>query len=845
MFENHKKNQTTALVAAAVAMAISAAARAADPQPVSVLDEVIVTGTRATGVALSESPTPVQLVSAEALQATGKSDLMGALAATIPSFQAQAYGADMANQTLQARLRGLSPNHALVLVDGKRRHTTSNLSVLGGAFTGGAGVDLNFIPVAAIDHIEVLTDGAAATYGTDAIAGVINIITKKGDSGGSINTTYGGYMDGGGETVDVSANAGFAPAEGAYFNVTAGIQKHDHSDRGAPDVRVWDYDTNEPRAGLTYPDTNVSSMKDFPNINHIFGDAKSQLKLISVATGFNFSEAAEVYFFGTYGLKTVSSFENVRLPFKAVYDPDGSGGAAPTYLYPFGFQPKEAGDEKDHQFTLGLSGEVLGGVTYDLSTSLGQDTMRVETIDAVNVDLYADTGASPTSFYDGTFISRQWTTSLDLSKEFDVGIPLTVAGGAEYREEMYQIAPGDPYSYYKVGAASFPGYKPSSIIGPEHERYQKGIYLNLVLKPLEAWTIDIAGRYEDYSDFGNKTIGKFTSRYDITDGFAVRGTYSTGFRAPTLAEEYYSATEVGPTSTSGLVAPNSPTAIGIIGHGLLPETSKQFSAGIVLKPMPNFLATLDGYQIKLKNRIAKSSALTGWNGQLVSQDVINIVQSVATIDPAAYSPSGFVGFTFFTNGVDTTTKGLDLVLSYKSDYDWGGVTWTAGATYTDTNVTKTATAPALFFNPAYPQYNASLFDPGSVSTFEDFSPKFVLNLGATAKLGSFDIALREIIYGPVKELNYAFYADGNDYWSKEKTTPITNLDVTYHATQGLAFSVGASNLFNKYPAKQNADMLALMNSDTNQDYSSVAKYINSSPFGINGGYYYGKVSFSF
>ncbi len=164
----------------------------------------------------------------------------------------------------------------------------------------------------------------------------------------------------------------------------------------------------------------------------------------------------------------------------------------------------------------------------------------------------------------------------------------------------------------------------------------------------------------------------------------VRGTYSTGFRAPTLAEEYYSATEVGPTSTSGLVAPNSPTAIGIIGHGLLPETSKQFSAGIVLKPMPNFLATLDGYQIKLKNRIAKSSALTGWNGQLVSQDVINIVQSVATIDPAAYSPSGFVGFTFFTNGVDTTTKGLDLVLSYKSDYDWGGVTWTAGATYTDT-----------------------------------------------------------------------------------------------------------------------------------------------------------------
>ncbi len=217
MFENHKKNQTTALVAAAVAMAISAAARAADPPPVSVLDEVIVTGTRATGVALSESPTPVQLVSAEALQATGKSDLMGAWRPRFLHFRRRLTVPTWPTRTLQARLRGLSPNHALVLVDGKRRHTTSNLSVLGGAFTGGAGVDLNFIPVAAIDHIEVLTDGAAATYGTDAIAGVINIITKKGDSGGSINTTYGGYMDGGGETVDVSAIAGFAPAEGCLF----------------------------------------------------------------------------------------------------------------------------------------------------------------------------------------------------------------------------------------------------------------------------------------------------------------------------------------------------------------------------------------------------------------------------------------------------------------------------------------------------------------------------------------------------------------------------------------------------------------------------------------------------
>ncbi len=228
------------MVAAAVALAIAASSvQAAEPEKESTLEEVIVTGTRATGVALSESATPVQLVSEEVLATSGKSDLMGTLAQVVPSFQAQSFGGDMANQTLQAKLRGLSPNHALVLIDGKRRHTTANLSVGSGAYQGGAGVDLNFIPVGAIDHVEVLTDGAAATYGTDAIAGVINIITKKDSAGGALSLRSGTYYDQGGQTLGASGNIGFEPATGAYLNLTVEARRKEATDRGGPDYRVF------------------------------------------------------------------------------------------------------------------------------------------------------------------------------------------------------------------------------------------------------------------------------------------------------------------------------------------------------------------------------------------------------------------------------------------------------------------------------------------------------------------------------------------------------------------------------------------------------------------------------
>ena len=242
------------------------------------LDEVIVTGSRQAGLKASDSPAPIQIVSADALQtATGSGQLMDTLAQLVPSLTVQAFGFDMGGQTLLARLRGVSPNHVLVLINGKRRHTTANLAVDSGPYQGGAGVDLNFIPVDAIDHIEVLTDGAAAQYGSDAIAGVINIILKKNSSGGVASGLYVQYgNNGGGKTEDVSGNAGFEPVEGGYFSLTGDFRNHGHSNVGEIDERVVNPDNFK-----TYPNSNLPNVPGWPYLNKISGDGWQQLKMMA------------------------------------------------------------------------------------------------------------------------------------------------------------------------------------------------------------------------------------------------------------------------------------------------------------------------------------------------------------------------------------------------------------------------------------------------------------------------------------------------------------------------------------------------------------------------------------
>jgi iron complex outermembrane receptor protein len=871
----------SALCASASVIISAPAVWAADEAaaPSDVLDQVIVTGTRQKGIVAAESAAPIQIIAGDTLQATGKSTLIDALAQLVPSFQAQAFGNDMANQTLQARLRGLSPNHVLVLVDGKRRHTTASLAIDGGsAYSGGAGVDLNFIPMAAVDHIEVLTEGAAAQYGSDAIAGVINIILKKNNSGGTVDATYGRNFDGGGNTSKVEGNAGFAPTENSFFNLTGQVSNHGHTDRGNPDPRTNPaYWTDPTSSNYGYPNTNIPLIPNYPYVNYIQGDAETHFKLVAFNAGVTLPGDIEFYTNGTYGNKEAQSFENWRQPGKIVYDPataaaaaaaiglspPPTGAGAPTivtYPFPFGFNPQEESKEDDFQLVAGLKGSIAG-FNWDFAEAYGEDHLKVYTIDSSNVSLYAATGSAPSNYYDGKFISTQSTTTLDISKDVDLGLagPLTVAAGAEHRRETWVLGAGDLDSYIGAGAASFPGYSP--VIATNAARHSDAGYVDFAATPITGLKLDAAGRYEAYSDFGDATVGKFTARYDFNPQIALRGTVSSGFRAPTLAEEHYTNVNVGPTTAFVQLAPDGPgTGLLGLGGGLKPERSTNLSFGVVFRPLDNLTATIDAYQIVVTNRIVASGNINGQTsnsplpGATPYPGAANVTAAIAesglSIDPGVLA-NGTTGINLFANGIDTRTRGVDFTLASPQDFDFGHIDFTIGGSFNYTVATKVAGGtPEIGGQP--------LFDAEAVTALTSQSPRITVNFGAHYTVSNYFVDLHEIIYGKSSSCDNpdsdtsakpygtpcATYAGGLYYYTdKIGTVGITNLELGTNLTDRLTLAIGANNLFDRYPNQINPANIAVETAGF--DNAAVAKYTPFSPFGIDGGYYYARVHFKF
>ncbi|GAB3408921.1 TonB-dependent receptor [Massilia agilis] len=773
---------------------------------------VIVTGTRATGLKVENSASPVQVLDSTSLSRAGQPDLMQALSQNLPSLNAQAFGSDMAAMTLSARLRGLSPNNTLVLINGKRRHGTSNLSVLGGPYQGGAAADLNYIPIAAIDHVEVLQDGAAAQYGTDAIAGVVNIILKSNYQGGTASMNGGGYMDEGGHTGDASANMGLTPFEGAFLSLTAESKFHGFSNRGGIDPRVTD-----PATLAAQPQLKNNSL--YPNLNRISGDAQYRQHVFAANFGADISNDASVYSFATYGEKKARAFENYRMPSRI------------PKVYPNGFSPLETFNEQDYALTVGAKFKALGW-SFDLSSTYGKDVSKIGVASSANVSLFNDTGFTPTEFRAGEFHASQLTNNLDLSREFDVGMasPLNVAAGLEQRRDTYEIVAGDAASRYKEGSQSFPGF--SLTDAGSHSRTGKAGYVDISGKPVTDLTVDLAARYEHFSDFGNAKVGKLTTRYDFSPAVGVRATYSNGFRAPTLAEEYYSATNVSPRSAFVQLPPNSAGAKLVGVNGLKPEASTNISAGIVLHPTANLAITLDAYQISIRDRIVGSGALYGSGGAINSPAVIKaIIANGNVLDPTVVQ----TGINIFSNAVNTRSRGLEFVATLNSSYgEWGKVDWSAAANYNKVEVTKINQAPAQL----QPQ---TLLDPSAIADIETASPRMRLNLGALWKLGKWTMNLREAFYGRSESLDSS---DGAVWYKNEvKPTWITDLELAYSPSKTWTFAVGANNLFNTYPNQVNATLLAERRA--NLDNGAVTLYPSFSPFGINGGYYYARASMKF
>ena len=822
------------LSAASTAHAAEDAAAAVDATPVA--EELIVTGTRTTGVKAGDSAAPIVVVGSDTLKRVGQPDLVQALAQNMPSIQAQTSGGNEEAFNLALKLRGLSPNQTLILIDGKRRHGTSILAVSGGPYGGGAAPDLAYIPVASIDHIEVLQDGAAAQYGTDAIAGVINIILKKNPQGGSLSYTGGQYFDGGGLTSDIAGTVGLAPTDKSFLDLSFESKFKGTSFRGDIDPRGLNTGVaGNVSANILNKYPTLAQNPDYPYINRIEGDGQLQLSTFTYNGGYDLTPDVQLYSFGSVGVKDGRHIQNVRLPNVDI----GPAGQIP---YPQGFSPTIQFRETDFAATVGAKGAVKD-TTWDLSTTYGRNDAGVFVTGSSNASLYSIAGISPQEFHDGDLAASQWDTTLDLTHPFKVGLagPLVLAGGGEYRIDSYQIKAGDPASYYGTGAQSYFGYAPSN--AGYHQRSTYAFYADAALTPIKPLKLDAAVRYEDYSDFGNTTVAKLTGRYDFDDAFAVRATGSTGFRAPTLAEEFYSGINVSPTSVSGEFAPNSSGAAFLGVSGLKPEKSTNYSVGVVTHLLPGLTTTLDAYSIKITDRIVQSGTFYGYNANKNVVTSPSILQALAAngvaIDPAIFTlPSGSVGVQTFVNGADTQTYGVDFLATLPVSYGpWGHVDYSLSANYNDTQVTRVLPPPSNVSS------KVTLLDRAAISSIEDSTPKWRATFGAYWSLGKFGLNLRESIYGS----SFVYIQDpiaANYDQIKVNRAFITDLEASYEIVRGVKVSLGANNLLNVYPTKDPAVYRTALFNTNSQGYAS-SVYPGNSPFGYNGGFYYGRVTWSF
>ncbi len=876
---------STALTGVAHAQSEPAAAESDDA------NAIIVTGTRAVGIEAAESATPIQVLGADTLSRVGQPNLNQALTQLVPSFQAQTQGTDMASFSLSARLRGLSPNHTLVLVNGKRRHGNSILQVINGAFGGSAAPSIDLIPPDIVARIEVLQDGAAAQYGSDAIAGVINIILKDDADGATVKFNTGQYYDGEGTTYSASGNFGLPVGDDGYLDVSLFHRRNDFTTTGDGLMSVKNYNgttvTNVSAAFKPLLDA-CNAINCTAEING--GQPASQLTLGFYNFGYNFG-AVELYSFGNISYRHGDALQGYRHPTRLCRTAAGAAQTTdPTRCFgttaQTGLAPHIEVMQDEFSFTGGLRGEFAGGWNWDLAGSYSEDEADVYTTQSVNASLFVATGQSPTDFYDGSFKFTQFVGTLDLRKEFDIGLadPLNLAFGAEYRKETYAIGAGDELSRYVEGGQSFPGYALSD--AGSTERDSKSVYVDVAFNPVPEWTVNFAGRYEDYSDFGDTKIGKITTRFDFSDAFAVRATASTGFRAPSLQESGYSATNVGPTSATLQLAPNSPGAASAGFSPLGPEESVNLSAGIVLRPIPRLAITLDGYYITIKDRIVSSGAITGQrfnslttpptqvltpliNGLTPYQLVLNaIAASGKQLDPTVLS-NGALAIQTFTNGIDTETMGIEFSARYPVDLSFGRLDFSLGANYNVTEVTDNKLG--------------TLFSPTAQQTIEEASPAFKGNIGVLFTSGPLSINGRVNYYSETNQYSQpnagcsgtpastqgCLAADGVSrvpllvppiqlsngqyyYNAVVEATPIFDLEVGYDLTEFATIAVGANNLFDKTPE---IPPLVANYDPATWPTNGASPYINNGgtinapyghgPYGTNGGYYYARLSLSF
>lgn len=848
---------------ASVALAAVALAHPADAQtlPADVAvadaprDAIIVTGTRRTHRTVSESTVPVDVFSADDLKSQASSDIKTAIKNLVPSFNLQRNALfDGSAFVRPPTLRGLPPDETLVLINGKRVHRSALVQVSGGSLALGAqGADLSQIPGAAVQRVEILRDGAAAQYGSDAIAGVINFALKSNAEGLSLNARYGEYYAGDGRDIQLSGNWGLKLGhEGGFINLTGEyINAHD-TNRAVqrPDALVLEqqgYDVKQPVTKFGSPDTE--SYRFFVNAElplgedtlYFFGNYGYSDQVID----FNYRRPVAVTTTGPAGTpftfgKSISLYYLDRNA-DGTWNADGRTWNDAT-IFPNGFTPRFRSTNTDISAVGGYKGDI-GGLHYDASLGFGQNRIKYYISDTFNPSIGPD---SPTSFYAGSLEQRELNANLDLSYPLDIGLasPLNIAGGLEYRRESFLIGAGDAASYtqgiyasqtvkradgttflvtHPVGSNGFPGYGPISIV--DRSRGSYAAYLDLEVDVTPRFTLGGAVRYEHYADFGGTTNVKATARYAINDAIALRGAASTGFRAPTPGQLYLRNLQtsfIGTNPVPVQVATLSPGDAAAKYYGataLKPEESVNFSGGIVLTPTSSFTVTADYYNIKVANRIGLTSNFTVTDADRVQLAALGVVD-----------PNSLGVVRYFTNGFATRTQGVDLVASYRATTGWGKLGSSLAVNYNRTKLVSRRTITLADGRAG------QLIDDVRKRDIESLLPRWRGVFTQTAEAGPIDITARANYFG--KFTNNQLPANGgNKTFGAEVSF---DLEVGVKIADKFRIAVGAENIFDNYPDKETR----LLYPSTGSPASGFI-YPDGSSLGVLGGFWYLRASAEF
>ena len=777
--------------------------------------EVITTiGSRVSGRTDTESAAPVDIISQDTIANSGAANTMDLLRKVAPSFNMNnTTTSDGQDLMRPATLRGLGADQVLVLINGKRRHQQALVAVQQNVGRGNAGTDLSAIPLSAIGRIEILRDGAAAQYGSDAIAGVINIVLKSSE-GGSVATGLRTTSEGDGDTIDFAANYGFEIGDGGNLNLTYEFKDADEMNRATE--TDWFGSIDQPKQLLLIGEAAIESHSLWYNMELPLGEG-------------------ELYSFGGYTVKEGES--------KGFYR-SAADNRVWSNIYPQGITPELGSKTEDISVAVGYKQE-FGEWAMDVSLNFGQNELSFKNIASINASYGPD---SPTTAESGSLETNQTTFNLDFTRFYDdssiaengVGI----AVGFEWREDGYVINAGDEVSYARgdtlcgeaseptspdpekqcivtaPGMQGFAGYRPEMEIDTNRDNYS--LYVDSEWYFSDQLTVGVAARYEDYSDFGDTVIGKVTGRYEFNDEFSMRGALSTGFRAPGVQQKHFTQRSIsidnGKLTDLVTLRPDSELANELGFAPLKEETSKNFSIGFVYTG-DIYSTTVDFYRVEIDDRIVYSSPIKrGINAQIDAFFDAHGTAGDKQLD-------GVANIEVFTNAIDTKSTGVEWVNTWEFDLDNGQLALDASFHFSDTETTGVNTSSSIV-------PDSAIYDEPSRLLVEEAQPGEKAVLSSTYTTDNYSITGRLNYFG---EVSTASYGTPKNTWGAKTTVDITGY---YDFTENLRFSAGIVNLLNEKPDEWGEE---------GGDFVDIGfKYgWTSFPFSLAGREYYAKATYRF